>query len=177
MSLLAWTDERWFTLRSGYRDLYNPADALQALEQGDFSLAWEELWENLLHHNDVDTAAYASVPEIVRIAWQLKLADWNAFALIAVIEEARLNNDRNPPIPEWLMDSYERAWIDMATLALQIYPKAEDPFLVNALLSVLAFAKGKRAIGTFAIGLTEEQQDEMLGLKDARPIEIDGAQS
>ena len=68
MSLLAWTDERWYTLRSGYRDLYNPSDALQALEQGDFTLAWDELWENLHHHGDVDTAAYATVPEIVRIA-------------------------------------------------------------------------------------------------------------
>ncbi|MBA8876763.1 hypothetical protein [Phyllobacterium myrsinacearum] len=162
MSLLAWTDERWYTLRSGYRDLYNPSEALQALEQGDFTLAWEELWDNLLYKRDVDTAAYASVPEIVRIAWQLKLNDWNAFALVATIEEARLNNDRNPPVPDWLMDDYERAWIDMATLALQIYPKAEDPALVTSLLSVLAFAKGKTSIGTFAINLTEDAQNDLL---------------
>ncbi len=162
MSLLAWTDERWYTLRSGYRDLYNPSEALQALEQGDFTLAWDELWNNLIYKRDVDTAAYASVPEIVRIAWQLKLADWNAFALIATIEEARLNNDRNPPIPEWLMDAYERAWIDMATLALQIYPKAEDPALVTSLLSVLAFAKGKTVVGTYAVGLIEDEQAPLL---------------
>ncbi|MBQ9350398.1 MULTISPECIES: hypothetical protein [unclassified Phyllobacterium] len=163
MSLLAWTDERWYTLRSGYRDLYNPSDALQALEQGDFTLAWDELWENLHHHGDVDTAAYAAVPEIVRIAWQLKLRDWNAFALVATIEAARLNNDRNPPIPEWLMDAYERAWVDMATLALHIYPKAEDPALVTSLLSVLAFAKGNRTIGTFAMDLTEDEQRTLPG--------------
>ena len=163
MSLLAWTDERWYTLRSGYRDLYNPSDALQALEQGDFTLAWDELWENLHHHGDVDTAAYATVPEIVRIAWQLKLRDWNAFALVATIEAARLNNDRNPPIPEWLMDAYERAWVDMATLALHIYPKAEDPALVTSLLSVLAFAKGNRTIGTFAMDLTKDEQRTLPG--------------
>ena len=61
------------------------------------------------------------------------------------------------------MDAYERAWVDMATLALHIYPKAEDPALVTSLLSVLAFAKGNRTIGTFAMDLTEDEQRTLPG--------------
>lgn len=163
MSLIGWTDERWSTLFGAYRDLYNPIEALQALEQGDTS-AWGELWENLYHQGNVDTASYAAVPEIVRISWQLKLNDWNAFSLVAVIEEARMRNKRNPPIPEWLAHAYERAWTDMAALALKQYPNAEDTYLISSILSVLAFAKGKRAIGSFAIDLTEEEQNDLLRL-------------
>lgn len=101
-------------LIGGYRQPYNPRPALERLIQGS-ETALVELWENLHHQGDVDTASYFSVPALVA-AGQL--------SLVACIEVAR-HNLNNPKIPESLASRYEQALAQ----ALQTQPKDEEQCL------------------------------------------------
>ena len=99
------------TLISGYREQYDPEPALSLLAS-DRETAINELWENLYHQGDVDTASYYSVPALVKAG---------ELSLVAAIEVAR-HNPQNPPIPEDLKESYETALVE----ALKSNPETEE---------------------------------------------------
>lgn len=82
-------------LLSGYRIEYDSSKALARLEAGDSS-ALDELWENLYHQGDVDSASYAATP---------KLLELGAIQLVAAIEIAR-HADQNPKLPKCLELGY-----------------------------------------------------------------------
>jgi hypothetical protein len=98
-------------LISGYGEQYDPDPALLRLAS-DREAAICELWENLYHQGDVDTASYYSVPALVEAG---------ELSLVAAIEVAR-HEPQNPPIPETLKGSYDTALID----ALKSSPKTEE---------------------------------------------------
>ena len=83
---------------SGYKVPYEPWDALKKLASNRSS-ALDELWENLYHQGDVDTASYAAVPELV---------ENEVLDLVAAIEVSR-NNGSNPELPAELEASYMAA--------------------------------------------------------------------
>jgi hypothetical protein len=147
-------------LTGGRKTPYDATRVLDALRDGRFDEAWEELWDNLHHQGDVGTASYAAVPELVRIAIEKNLTDWNPFALVATIEECRLNGS-NPALPSAIEAPYFSAWTSLAQRALALYIESKDEQLDCTLLSVLAFAKGQRHLGSFAL-LTLDEQEEML---------------
>lgn len=159
-----WSDDQWSTLIGGYRVPYSPKQALAGLASSDREASWSELWENLHHQGDVDTASYAAVPEIVRMVSRWGNPDPNSFHIVSTIEEARLRNDKNPPIPGWIKPAYDSAWLEVTKQAIQHYPASSDYNLVSGILSVLAFAKGQRAIGIFANNFTEDERAELLGI-------------
>jgi hypothetical protein len=97
--MLASNDERWLSLVGGYRTAYDPRTALQKLRSNvEVAAAWEELWNELHHQGDVGDASYAAVPELVRIHKEQGVPDWNAYALVGIIELARTRSG-NPTIP------------------------------------------------------------------------------
>jgi hypothetical protein len=98
-------------LISGYREQYDPEPALSRLVF-DHEAAIGELWENLYHQGDVDTASYYSVPALV---------DAGELSLVAAIEVAR-HEPQNPPIPEAQKESYDAALIK----ALKSSPITEE---------------------------------------------------
>ncbi|MGN7770150.1 hypothetical protein [Phyllobacterium sp. 22552] len=159
-----WSDEQWSALQGGYRAPYNPKHAVKFLATSDREVAWKELWENLHHQGDVGTASYAAIPEIVRLSARWDDPDANLFQIASTIEEARLRNSENPPIPEWIKPAYNSAWLELTKQAIQHYPASNEYNLVSGILSVLAFAKGHRAVGIFANYLTEDEQYELLGI-------------
>jgi hypothetical protein len=114
----------------------------------------------LHHQGDVGVASYAAVVEFVPIMRQFDQPDWNGFALAAVVEESRLNG-ANPNVPEWLAAQYTAAWGDLRNIALERFELANSIPLINSLLAVLAFAKQRPAIGTFAL-LTDDERAEAL---------------
>ncbi|SCY28544.1 hypothetical protein [Microvirga guangxiensis] len=152
--------DHWSGLIGGYRIPYDPRPALQAIEQGKAELAWEELWENLYHQGDVGSASYAAVPEIVRIIAHTEKPDWNTYALISTIEEARLS-EHNPPVPEWLEPAYQEAWKRVPELALVHLAPASDETLICSILAALAQAKGQTTLGKLAL-LTERELQEII---------------
>lgn len=101
-------------LIGGYRIPYDAKPALDRLSK-DRDSALSELWENLYHQGDVDTASYAAVP---------KLVESGVFSLVAAIEVAR-HNDRNKDVPDFLVAEYNSALKN----AVKNIPDDEDQLL------------------------------------------------
>ena len=98
------------------RTAFDPRPSLRNLESNVHAKeAWHELWEELHHQGDVGEASYAAVPHLVRIHGKRKMAGWNTYALVAVIEMAR-GKGKNPEVPGWLREEYFAAIQDLAKL-------------------------------------------------------------
>jgi hypothetical protein len=153
-------DPRWIGLRGAYRTPYDPRPALARLAGADSAAAWDELWEELFHQNDVGEASYAALPELVRMHRSRGGGDWNTYAYAAAVEEAR-RSGRNPELPEWLQADYEAAWEELEAAALADFPTARTPELVQGLIAVLAHARGWLSLARLAM-LTEDEREEIL---------------
>ena len=156
-------DPTWSRLLGGYRVPYDPRNALRTLERGDDDTegAWKELWNELHHQGDVGEASYAAVPHLVRVHAARGLPDWNTYALVATIEEAR-RDGRNPILPASLRSAYEAAWHQLVGLGLHELERAEDPSLICSIIAVIAMAKGQFTLGRFAVNFTEDERKEIL---------------
>lgn len=86
--------------------------------------------------------------------------DWNAYSLIATIEEAHLT-EGNPPIPDVLERDYRTAWASLLPLALRDLGKVQDDLTVRGILAVIAHAKGQQTLAAIAL-CTEDERLEML---------------
>ena len=150
-------DQRWTGLPGGYRVPYDPRDALRRLEQGkDIEDAWRELWNELYHRGDVGHASH-----LVRIHAVRGALDWNTYALVAAIEEAR-KDGRNPEIPPDMREAYESAWRDLVNIGLRELQEAEDVTLVCSIIGVIAIGKGQFTLGRLAVSFTEDERQELL---------------
>jgi len=155
-------DPAWARLLGGYGVPYDVRGTLRALENGqDVQAAWQELWTELYHHGDVGEASYAAVPQLVRIHLARGVADWNSYALVATIEEAR-RNDRNPSLPASLQPAYEAAWHELIELALRDLRVADEPLLVSSILAVLAIGKRQFSLGRMALLFDEDERRNIL---------------
>src|SRR6266851_1658816 len=160
--MLSLNDKRWSDLEGGYRTQFDPRALLSALEtEKDTKAAWHALWGELHHQGDVGEASYAAVPHLVRIYAARGVPDWNTYALIAIIEDAR-HRGRNPALPENLRDAYEAAWRRLVEIGLRELGAAEDPTLVSGIISVVAMGKGQPMLGRFALELSEEERKDIL---------------
>jgi len=157
-------DPIWETLVGGYKLPYNAAPLLRELESGsgDTEGIWEEFWNELHHQGDVGTASYAAVPYLVRICIKREIMDWNAFALVAVIEECRLSGE-NPPVPDWLKSDYQSAIESFAEFAAKNFSREWPKELTQAALAVMAFAKGCSNTGRMLIEVSDDEMSEALG--------------
>lgn len=155
-------DPQWSHLHGGYRVPYDPRNAFLALEQADETAStWEELWTELYHQGDVGEASYAAVPHLVRIHAARGIADWNTYALVASIEDAR-RSGHNPELPANLRDAYEAAWRELVKLGLRELEAVDEPTLVSSIIGVIAIGKGQFTLGRLAITFTEDERQEML---------------
>jgi len=154
-------DPKWKMLNGGYRLPYDASVRLLELESGAIHIEqiWKEFWNELHHQGDVDLASYAAVPEIVRICIHRQLLDWNAFALIATIEECRVFGE-NPKIPQWLESDYLCAIKQMAEFGAQQFSKTWSKEFAQSFLAVAAFAKGLPKNGRLLITFSDNELDE-----------------
>jgi len=153
-------DGRWAELCGGYRTPYDPRGAISRLSGGDTKAAWAELWQELYHQGDVGEASYAAVPLLANMHEARGIADWNAYAIAATIEEAR-HTSQNPDVPNWLLDDYNGAWQKLQTLASADLPTATDAELVDSIIAVLSFGKGRISLGRMAM-LADDERTELL---------------
>ena len=153
-------DINWSQLLDGCRTPYDPRPALDAWRRGEGKIASRELWARLLNQRDIDTAAYASTPELVKLLHSAQVVDWNVYALIALIAEGRLAK-QNPPVPADLVKPYRTAWAAVVQPALRDLAAADDDLSVRSILAVLAHAKGQHSIAILAL-LTEDERQELL---------------
>ena len=156
--MLSLDDNLWLELTGGYRTLLDPRPLLAKLESGDTS-AWKELWDELHHQGDVGTASYAAVPHLVRIYRKLGIIDWNAYAIVGVIELARSRG--NPEIPKVLEHDYFQAIQKLAEIGQSEVLRAEEPETVRAIFGIIAISKNLRMHGKFLIELSEDELIEI----------------
>jgi hypothetical protein len=155
--MLSFDDERWSHLTGGYKTLFDPRPALRKLEsQHDTAAAWQELWENLYHQGKVGDASYAAAPELVRIHRNRSAADWNLYAMVAIIELARTES-QNPELPDWLREDYFRSIEELAQMGARNILSARDSESKRAILSIIAIAGGLRTHGKFLVTYSEDE--------------------
>ncbi|SPE24830.1 hypothetical protein SBA7_110025 [Candidatus Sulfotelmatobacter sp. SbA7] len=97
----------------------------------------------------------------MRIHRKSGVADWNTYAIVAIIELARKEGN-NPEVPKWLEEDYHRAIRELAEIGAAEISHAEEPEEVRAILSVIAIAKGLRTHGRFLVKYSE---DELLDIE------------
>jgi hypothetical protein len=139
---------------------YDPNPALASWQAGDAS-AGRELSEHLYHQGTVNSASYAAVEGIVSMIAGAETPDWNAYALLASIEEGRLIA-ANPAMPSELEVPYRDAWKRVLPKALADLTDASDDPTVRSILAVIAYAKGQHSIAAITL-CTEDERLEMLG--------------
>ena len=160
--MLELNDPRWGQLAGGRRIPLDTTQALRQLASGEaVEWAWSELWDGLHHQGDVDTAAYAAVPHVVRIHRQRDVPDWSTYAILGAIERGR-HARRNPAIPDWLASGYQSAWHEIIELALRDLERSEDPLLVQSALGAIAMARGLRRTAEILLDFTEDELEEMV---------------
>jgi len=154
-------DDRWTLLTGGYKCPFDPRPALAKLSnRQDEAAAWEELWEELHHQGDVGPASYAAVSELVRIHRNGIAADWNLYAMVAIIELARTGS-QNPEVPDWLREDYFRSIRELAEMGTKDILSAEESEAKRAILSVIAIATGLRTHGKFLVEYSDDELQEM----------------
>jgi hypothetical protein len=159
--MLSMDDTRWSGLKGGHRTLFDPRPLLKRLDgERDTAAVWQELWNELHHQGDVGEASFAAAPHIVRIYRNRKTLDWNAYAIVAVIELAR-NKDGNPDVPEWLKEQYFGAISELAERGISELPLARDPDTCRAILSIVALAKNLRNHAYLLIQYSEDELEQM----------------
>ncbi|PHV08479.1 hypothetical protein CSQ96_02660 [Janthinobacterium sp. BJB412] len=157
--MLALDDPRWDELDGGYRCTTEAPALLAELQSGED--VWDALWEDLHHQGDVGIGSYAAVPQLVRIATAAAERDWNFYGLIATIEVER-HGRHNPALPQWLAASYADAWKQACLLARADLAADLDGETVQAILAVLALAKGELKLGALIAGLDSSEIGELL---------------
>jgi len=139
---------------------YDPRSTIAAWRNGD-ALAGQALFEQLYHQGTVNSASYAAAGGIVDMIVAAASPDWTAYALLASIEEGRLNVS-NPVLPPELEGPYRDAWRKVLPKALADLVDASDDPTVRSVLAVVAYGKGQLSIASFAL-CTEDERLEMLG--------------
>lgn len=148
-------------LTDAYGEAYDPHPAIAAIQGGDVDQGYDELWQRVHHQGDLGTAAYAVVPELVRLMYDAAEPDWRAYALIATVEERR-RAGANAPVPAELAHTYEASMRAAIQPALHHLRDASGDLEVRCLLATLAQAKGQPSIGAIALW-TEDERREALG--------------
>ncbi len=158
--MLSFDDPRWSEMKGGYKVPFDPRPLLRKLAHDpDVGPVWSELWNELHHQGDVGEASFAAVLYIVKFYCDGGVSDWNAYAIIAVIELAR-NQSGNPDVPDLLRDDYFNAIRVLAEKGISELPEVNDPDTCCAVLGMIAIHKGLR---NHALLLTTYSDGELQG--------------
>jgi len=147
-------------LLDAYGNPFDPGPVVAQWKNGSRDEAVAVLWERLHHQGDIGTASLAAVPALVEFLAAASQPDWNAYALIATIEETRVARDAS--MPAWLAAAYAGAWKAIVPLAIRDLSDASEDELVRSILAVIAHGKGQNSLGAIAL-CTEDERVEMLG--------------
>ncbi|WP_292929206.1 hypothetical protein [Novosphingobium sp. PASSN1] len=147
-------------LYDAYGNPFDPRPIIARWRSGEAPGAVGTLWERLYHQGNVGSASYAAVPDLVELLETSSQPDWDAYALIATIEEARA--DGAELIPPSLIPAYTAAWRSVLPLAIRDLANASQGELVRSLIAVIAHAKGQHSLAAIAL-CSDDEREEMLG--------------
>lgn len=142
--MLALEDPRWRDFKGGYKLPYDASGPIRRLlADGGSEELWEELSNELHHQGDVDQASYAAVPWLVEFVRLSPAIDWNALALIAVIELERPRH-RNPKPLRVLADAYRTAIRSLPAILVGHSDQDWGEETTQFAVTCIALARGRR---------------------------------
>jgi len=145
--MLELDDPKWKTLKGGYRVPYDASIALRRLlTEEDHEPIWDELWNELHHQGDLGEASYAAVPQLVRIHEETGRLGFQVYSYVSYIEIVR-HSERNPPLPDWIEESYHQAWEKLFELGLRDLRNTDDGRIVHCVFGAIALHKGLTKLG------------------------------
>jgi len=148
-------------MSGGYRTPLDPRPLLKRLESDtDIDAVWQELWDELHHQGDVGEASYAAVPFIVESYRKSGVIDWNAYAIVTIIELAR-NEGQNPDVPQWIAGDYFAAIRKLAEIGLSEILQVNSGEDARAMLGLIAVHKDLRVHGRFLVDYSDEEMMDM----------------
>ena len=121
----------------GYRVKYDPRPLFDRFAKGaEHNACWKEVWDNLHHQGDVDTASYAAFPYLVGFA-RTQRRDWNiyVFGSTLLLEAGR---QHNPAIPSFLEPDFSQAGRELFEMALSDLRIGAAPVTLRAILEYVA---------------------------------------
>jgi hypothetical protein len=158
-------DNLWKELKGGYKTPYDASSALKRLERTsdkqEIDRIFEELWDELHHQGDVELASYLALPQLVRIAKNKNLFDWNVLALSATIEQQR-HLGKNPPLPTQYVDYYENGLRELKEFIISNLSSVKDETTFRSALSALAACNKEIKLSKAIIEMSEDVLDEFL---------------
>jgi hypothetical protein len=158
-------DKLWRELKGGYKIVYDVSIPLRQLEKANEKKETEkifaELWDELHHQGDVGLASYMVIPQLVRIARQKDLFDWNVFALCATIEQQR-HLEKNPAIPTQYEGYYQNGLKELSLFIVDNIASVTDDTTFRSALSALAACSNQLKLSKAIIELSEDVIDEFL---------------
>lgn len=84
-------------LLDAYGGPFDPRSIIVRWRSGEHEAAAHVLWQRLYHQSDVGSASFAAAPDLVDLIATWIKPDWNAYAMLASIEEARAINGATVP--------------------------------------------------------------------------------
>lgn len=159
--MLPLDDARWSALSdaygasSGIPILLAQAEKLPEGTGGNVE-PYFSLWSALCHQGDVYSASYAAFPHLVRIVEEnTDKFRWTLLLLVHAIEVAR-SKGRGPPVPDDLIDPYQKALARIPAIASGLLMGDLTELELRVILAACASAKGFPSIGEAITELTPE---------------------
>lgn len=163
--MITLNDNLWKGLKGGYKTTYDVSVPLKRLEATKDELEieniFQELWNELHHQGDVDLASYLAVPQLVRIARERNLFDWNVLAICATIEQQR-QLGQNPALPKLYEDYYFDGLTQLKKFIVENIETIKDEITFRSSLSALAACHGHIKLSKAIIEMSDDVLDEFL---------------
>jgi hypothetical protein len=140
--LLSLDDPRWTEMKSGYRIAFDARPLLQRFVSSENrDSCWKEVWDELHHQGDVDTASYAVLPYLVDLARQQR-RDWNLYAYAAIVT-SQVGRGLNPSVPDFIKPAFDDALRELFEFALSDLRAGSSLATTRFILSfIAAYAQG-----------------------------------
>jgi hypothetical protein len=135
--MIALDDPRWTEFRSGYRVEYDARPLLARFSSGrDLDACWSDVWNELHHQGDVDTASYAVLPHLVEAARDQR-RDWNLYAYAATLL-LEAGQRANPSVPSFIEPGFVHAMRELFEMAVSDLRVGVGPLTLRSILWFLA---------------------------------------
>lgn len=152
----------WQQVNGAYGVTYDVSKTLKRLETAkkgtNLTKIWEELWVELHHKGAVGLASYLAIPQLIRIAKEKNLTDWNIPALCSTIEQQRVLGANNPRLPSEYNVAYFAALDEMKAMAFNVLDNEDADDLSRTIaMSAIATANGQFQLGKAIIQLADKE--------------------
>ncbi len=158
-------DNLWKELKGGHQMTFDVSVPLKRLEatkdKKEIENIYRELWNELHHQGNVGLASYMAVPQMVRIAKERNLFNWNVLALCATIEQQR-HLGQNPTLPMLYEDYYQNGLTELKKFVVDNIRPIKDEITFRSALSVLAACNGYAKLSKAIIEMSNDVLDEFL---------------